>query len=290
MSIRDIRQARQERLEKREKRRARFSSLTSNRLKSDSVSIGGGDDGLADLKKNIESMETIYALMSKLGNKEKANQIKASIDKKKNELEEAKSAPPPQQIDDELKSQVTDFINGKCTMPDGLSDENKGYLEDFASLAKDGMTFSNSMMQPMSFDDAFAKLVGKKFHGFGDQVMYTTSEGGMIKMSTLRPQYVKPLATFIKYSKKGFVFYDKTERGYQPVKTAEEFIKTFMDNPQDAVVEAVDGSFVTPDKAVKMKHEQELKAMIPDEPRERPEIVEKEDTVIIGGVVLKKRK
>ncbi len=272
----------------------KFSSVSSPfsgmNLK-DTAQIGGNrDDGLADLRKNIENMETMYAMMKKFGNSAKADQIKASIDKKKKMLEEARNAPPPPQITDELKSKISDFITGKGQMPSELDKSNQDHLKNFASLIDNGMTFSDRSYKDMKPEDAFGQLVGTRYQGMDNQVMYKTYEGGMIAMSTLRTEYLKSLDHFVKYSKKGYVFYEKKGQGYQPLKTAREFIEAFQDNPDEALVIAADGKLVKPDEAMKIKAEQELREMIPDENKEKPEIIQKEDMVIIGGVVLKKRK
>lgn len=268
-----------------------ITSSTSGMNPKDTSQIGGKrDDGLEDLRKNIESMESMYAMMKKFGNGAKADQIKASIDKKKKMLEEAKNAPPPPQITDELKSKISDFITGKGQMPTELDSTNQEQLKSFASLIDNGMAFSDRSYQDMKPEDAFGKLIGTRYQGMDNQVMYKTYEGGMIAMSTLRTEYLKSLDHFVKYSKKGYVFYEKKDQGYQPLKTAREFIQAFQDNPDEALVIAADGTLVKPDKAMKIKAEQELRQLIPDDNKEKPEIIQKEDTVIIGGVVLKKRK
>ena len=268
-----------------------LSSFTSGMNPRDTTQIGGKrDDGLDDLRKNIQNMESMYAMMKRFGNGAKADQIKASIEKKKKMLEEAKNAPPPPQITGELKSKISDFITKKGQMPSELDSANQEHLKEFASLIDNGMTFSNKSFQDMKPEDAFGQLIGTKYQGMDNQVMYKTYEGGMIAMSTLRTEYLKSLDHFIKYSKKGYVFYEKKDQGYQPLKTAREFIEKFQDNPDEALVIAADGTLVKPDKAMKIKAEQELRQLVPDDNKEKPEIIQKEDTVIIGGVVLKKRK
>lgn len=272
-----------------------LSGFGGMKTPGDSVSIGGskGDDqGVKSLRDNIRNLESMYDLMNQLGSKEKADQIKTAIESKKKLLEEIKNAPPPQEMTDELKEGVTDFINAKCPMPAELDRDNQEKLEHFSSLVKNGMSFTDSSYQQLEPADAFCKLIETKYHSMENQVTYQTYQDGMTLSSTFRPEYIKPLNIFIKYSKKGFTFHEKTESGYEPITVANDFIKKYKENPDEAVVKAMDGSFVKPEKALRMKVEKEIMEMIPEEPKpgERPTIIQKEDSVIIGGVVLKKNR
>jgi len=289
------------------KSRLHDTSSTRNRLHSmrklggvknrrDSVSIGGSKDdkGIQALRDNIKNLESMYAIMKQFGNKDKTEKMKTAIENKKKLLEEIKNGPPPPTITEELKKGVADYINVKGSIPAELGKEDQDKLEHFTSLVKGGMSFTDSSMQPMEPADAFCKLIGTKFHDFKNQVMYRTydNSSGMTQLSTFRPEYVKPLDTFIKYSRKGLTFHEKTDSGYEPITDAGDFIKKYKTNPEDAVVKAMDGSFVKPEKALRMKAEKEIMELVPEElePGEKPMIIQKEDVVIIGGVVLKKNR
>lgn len=268
------------------------SSQGFSSRKGDSVSIGGNDGGIADLKKKIEELENLKKIQSMFGKGKNTDKIEKSIQQKKELLEKMKTMPPPQQFDDDLKAEIAVFLDGKAKMPDGISDENKEPLNQFKSLIQNGMTFSDFHMQNLMPEDAFARLMGTRFHSMDNQVMYKTSENDMIKMSTFRPEYLKPLEHFIKYSKKGFVFHRKTGNGFDPVTDAGKFIDFFRDNPEKAVVQADDGSFVLPGEAMKIRTQMEIEQMIPDKADNgvKPEIIDEGNIVIIGGVVLNKRK
>ncbi|MCD4783853.1 MAG: hypothetical protein K8T10_08520 [Candidatus Eremiobacteraeota bacterium] len=269
--------------------------LGGSKTPGDSVSIGGSkrdDQGMKALRENIKNLESMYAVMGKFGSKDKTEKLKASIESKKKLLEEIKNGPPPPEITEELKKGVADFISAKGTMPAGLDKDNQEKLEHFSSLVKNGMAFTDNSYKQLEPADAFCRLVGTKFHGVENQVMYRTYQDGMTALSTFRPEYVKPLDIFIKGSKRGLTFHEKTKSGYEPITTAADFIKKYKANPEEAVVKAIDGSFVKPEKALRMKAEKEIMEMIPEksEPGERPVIIQKEDSVIIGGVVLKKNR
>jgi hypothetical protein len=246
------------------------------------------DRSLQALRDDIRNLESMQSLLRQMGNSAKAGELAKTIDMKKKLLKEAQSS-PPQGISGELRNEVADYIKGSRRMPDGLRPENKERLESFASLARNGMTFTDHSWKDLAPEEAFTRLVEVSYHDAQSQVMYKTFENGKISLATLRPDYLKPLDRFITYSKKGFIFFDKTEKGYVPVKSAGDFIRIYRENPDDAVVQAVDGSYVTPDVAAKILLDREVRELIPRDDKDRPDVIQKGDEVVIGGVVLKRR-
>lgn len=277
-----------------------LSSGTSTGSIQDSFQKSGGikggatesaqDSGLKEIENTIKLLEGMRDISRSLGNNKKAQELTSAIEKKKALLKELKSAPPLPVITDGQKSKIGDYIRGLGPMPLDLNDGVKDKLEHFRSLVVNGMAFSDSSMQELKSEEAFSRLVSKRWHSREDQVQYKTIDGDYMVFSTLRPDYVKPLDHFIKNSKKGFVFYENKDGAYKPLRTAGEFLDVYKDNPEGALVKTLDDRYVTADEAARLMAEREIKGMIPQGMDEmKPQIVEEDDMVIIGGVILRKK-
>jgi hypothetical protein len=244
------------------------------------------------LEQQIETIESMQKLNEMVGNHAKAKELAAIVTAKKKELEQLKATPPPPPIDQSVKDEIAAYIQNKGPMPSSLDGTQKEYLDHIKSLAGNGMHFNSADWQPLAPEDAFCRLVETRVISFDNQVQYQTSVNGGLQMTTLRPAYLNPLDQFVTYSKKGYVFYDKTPNGPVAVRTASEFIEKFKDNPKGALVMTIDGSLVSPEEADKIKAQQELDGMISGIAggAEKPTIIDEDDFVVIGGVVLQKNK
>jgi hypothetical protein len=236
-------------------------------------------------------MESMKSLMETVGNKAKAQEIGVKIAEKKKDLAALKASPPPvfSQSD---RAEISAYIEGNGPMPSKLSPEQQKDLDRMTSLSKNGMHFTTDKMQDLPAGEAFARIIENPHASFGDQVCYKTFKDGFITMSTMRPSYLAPLDVFISNTKKGYVFYDNSSGKPEPVLDAGEFIKRFKDRLDEALVWAVDGSYVSPEKAdeIKSRIETEELASGLDMPGDRPSIEEGENEVIIGGIVLEKKR
>ncbi|MDQ7821722.1 MAG: hypothetical protein RDV48_02895 [Candidatus Eremiobacteraeota bacterium] len=160
-----------------------------------------------------------------------------------------------------------------------------------SSLARNGMHFTSQDMKELPPAEAFVRMMENPYAGYGDQVCYKTHENGFTVMATMRPPHLAPLDMFITGTRKGYVFYDTTSGTPEPVGKAGDFITKFKDRLDEAVVWAVDGSYVTMEKAEEIKARIEIEGLASEleAPKDLPSIEETDDVVIIGGIVLEKR-
>jgi len=267
-------------------------NVVSTATASHAASAGPGAPAVYKaLEDQIKMMEDMKYIMDKVGNKAKAQELGAKIAEKKKDLAALKASPPPvfSQSD---REDISAYIEGKGPMPSKLSPDQQKALDRMASLARNGMHFTNGIMEELPAGEAFARIMENPQAGFGDQVSYKTYSNGNIVMATMRPPYLAPLDVFITGTRKGYVFYDNSSGKPEPVLDAGDFIKKFKDRLDEALVWAVDGSYVSPEKAdeIKARFETEELASGLDTPGDRPSIEESENEVIIGGIVLEKKR
>ena len=258
----------------------------------DSKGSGSPQDGaITDLESCIKTQESVRDLLRTTGNHNSAADMQKKINELKKKLQEMKAAPMPPVISEETKAKIGDYIRGLGEMPADLDDSVKEKLELFRSLVVNGVHFTTIMLDDLSSEEAFCRLITIRNPGTFDQIGYQSIEDNKTVTATLRPDYLKALDHFVKYSKKGFVFYRQEGQEHIPVLKAREFVTVFKNNPEGALVRTADGRYMTAEEAVKTIAEQELRGMILEStPGEQPEIIEADDMVVIGGVVLQKRK
>ncbi|MGV8122912.1 MAG: hypothetical protein AB2L14_24390 [Candidatus Xenobiia bacterium LiM19] len=267
------------------------ANVVSTSLASQTATAGSGTAAVFKaLEDQIAQMEQMKSLMDSFGNKAKAQEIGNKIAAKKNELAAVKAS-PPHVFSQKEKEEISSYIEGKGPMPSSFKPEQQQALDRMSSLARNGMHFSIDCMKEIPPDEAFVRIMENPYASFGNQVSFKTFEDNSIVMATLRPQYLAPLDVFITGTKKGYVFYDTSSGSPKPVQKATDFISRFKDHLDEAVVWAVDGSYVTPEKADEIKARLEMEEMASElsAPTDRPSIEEDNDVVIIGGIVLEKK-
>lgn len=255
------------------------------------MNINTESQAAKELEQSITTLESLLKLMESMGNHGKSNEIKQAIENKKKQLEIAKQ--PGITLSDDFKNSAASYINsgGKTKPPSGLSSDEMKILDSLISLVKNGMHFSDSNLDEIMPEDVYCRLLENKVPDINEQVRYKTYEDGKIVLSTLRPEYVNPLNHFVVYTQKGFVFFRKDENGYSRITSAKDFIDSYKNDYETAVVKAIDDRYVTPDEAIRIKTEREIKGMMPEETEntEKPRIINEDDFIIIGGVILKKK-
>ncbi|MHC9543262.1 MAG: hypothetical protein AB9903_27440 [Vulcanimicrobiota bacterium] len=267
------------------------ANVVSTSLASQTATAGSGTAAVFKaLEDQIAQMEQMKSIMDAFGNKTKAQEIGNNIAAKKKELAAVKAS-PPHVFSQTEKEEISSYIEGKGPMPSSFNPEQQQALDRMSSLARNGMHFTSHDMKDIPPGEAFVRIMENPYASFGNQVSFKTFEDKGIVMATMRPQYLAPLDVFISGTKKGYVFYDNSSGTPKPVQKATDFISRFKDHLDEAVVWAVDGSYVTPEKADEIKARLEMEEMASElsAPTDRPSIEEDDNVVIIGGIVLEKK-
>jgi len=267
------------------------ANAVSTSLASQTATAGPGTSTVFKaLEDQIAQMEQMKSVMDAFGNKTKSQEIGSKIEAKKKELIALKASPPPV-FSAQEKDEIASYIEGRGAMPTSFKPEYQQALDHMKSLVINGMHFTSQDMKNIPPQDAFVRMMENPYAGYADQVCYQTQDGRGTVMSTMRPPYLAPLDVFITNTKKGYVFYDTSSGTPEPVLKAGDFITKFKDRLDEAVVWAVDGSYVTPDRAEEIKARIELDDMTSglSAPAYKPCIEEDNDVVIIGGIVLEKK-
>ena len=149
---------------------------------------------------------------------------------------------------------------------------------------KDAMGFAHGIKTTPP-ECAFLKLIAYQFHAPGNQVHFCTLREGMIATATLRPEYLDSLSFFLDQSQAGQTFYrpDKTA-----IEWASDFVHTYQDDPEAALVKAQPGDLVATARALATDGYIPFRDTKP-QPSVNPGVAEGERQVVVGGVLLRKR-
>ncbi len=216
------------------------------------------------------------------------------------------AAEPPRQFSQETHAQVAAFLAGGPS-PGGLEPQDLEKLSVFKKLADRGVQFVEpplkfyqvdqdgvgfdmaSRIQTTPPECAFLKLIAYKFHTPENQLHFCTMNGSMLSTSTLRAEYLDGLDFFLDQSQQGQTFYKKTEKGYEAIEWASDFVSSYKADPQGALVKAQPGDLLQTARAI------ETDGYVPfRELGARPEgqasVAESQGQVVVGGVLLRKRR
>lgn len=216
------------------------------------------------------------------------------------------AAEPPRQFSPETHSQVAAYLAGgpsptalepqdleKLTVFKKLADRGVQFVEPplkFYQIDQDGMGFDTaSRIQTTPPECAFLKLIAYKFHTPENQLHFCTMQGSMLSTATLRADYLESLEFFLDQSQRGQAFYKKTDKGYEAIEWASDFVSTYKADPQSALVKARPGDLLQTAQAI------ESDGYIPFRdlqagPESQAQVAESQGQVVVGGVLLRKRR
>lgn len=212
---------------------------------------------------------------------------------------------PPRQFGPETHAEVKAFLDGGA-LPASLTEADKVHLTTFKKLADAGLQFVEPPLQVYRGDQdgvgfeesggikttapecAFLKLIAYKFHAPENQLHFCTMSGGMIQTATLRAEYLTGLDFFLEQSQAGQTFYKREKTGYEAIETASDFVRSYQDDPQSALVKAQPGDLLETARAIENDGYVPFRDAKPTV-RETPSVAETATQVVVGGVLLRKR-
>ncbi|MEW6283471.1 MAG: hypothetical protein AB1758_32980, partial [Candidatus Eremiobacterota bacterium] len=214
------------------------------------------------------------------------------------------------------------YLAGTGPLPVGLTEADHEHLKVFSELVRKGIQFVNPdalsgvrqygngqdqlgletsgfPLPTLAPECAFLKLIAYRFHTPENQVQYATVNGNMLSMATLRPQYLKGLDFFLRESEQGQEFYRLSKSGYEKVELAWDFLGSYADDPEGALVLRKEGE-VDVSSAIRALtgEDGESYFYVPFRDAGRragvapdtPAVEVRGKQVVVGGVVLKRRR
>lgn len=214
---------------------------------------------------------------------------------------------PPRQFSPQTHAEVKAFLEKGGALPEDLTSEDRQRLELFKKLSDQGVQFVEPPLQLYSDDKdamgfeqshqiktmppecAFLKLIAYKFHVPENQVQFCTLREGMLATATLRADYLGSLSFFLDQAQAGQTFYKKGKEGYEKIEWASDFVFTYRDDPEAALVEARPGDLVQTARALETDGYLPFRDARRAE-QARPGVAEGDTQVVVGGVLLRKRR
>ncbi|GMU57479.1 MAG: hypothetical protein AMXMBFR33_66250 [Candidatus Xenobia bacterium] len=257
---------------------------------------------LASMQENLEMLKNLREIQRALGK----NGSEAATRERTLEQNMKLAAEPPRQFSPETHTQVAAFLAGgpspttlepqdleKLTVFKKLADQGVQFVEPplkFYQVDQDGVGFDTaSRIKTTPPECAFLKLIAYKFHTPENQLHFCTMNGSMLSTSTLRADYLGGLDFFLEQSQQGQTFYKKTDKGYEAIEWASDFISTYKADPQGALVQARPGDLLQTARALETDGYVPFRELTA-RPDSQPGVAESQGQVVVGGVLLRKRR
>lgn len=251
---------------------------------------GAGNEATQELRQQIDMLEKMRDIYSQQGQSAQARKMAQTIAERRTQLQQAEL--PPREFTEDMRSQIKGFLDSRQPLPATFPDDLRAPLADFASLVEQGVGFAGNGYKDLAPDEAFVRLEERGWHSMSQQVMFRTYEQGGIMLSTLRPKALHGLAYYVDQTRQGQVFYEEKDGDHVRIDNPRDFLRCYQDDPSQARVKAVDGTFVPLEQA-RLKEIEWTRKMIDINqggPVDAPQVKDLGDTVSIGGVVIRKRK
>lgn len=241
------------------------------------------------IRDDIERLEEMRDLFKTTHNQARIEQIDKILAQRREQL--VKAAEGPREFSAECQAAIAAYLDRAADLPASFPNDLRRPVEAFRTLSDHGVLFSSPDMKDMEPAAAFMQLERHVWHAPDEQVMFRTYEGGNIVLSTLRPEYLESLVYYLDETKNGQVFYAEKKGGFVRIDRPGDFLEAYKDDPKQARIKAIDGSYLPVEEARKREAEWARKLLtINGQDVERPKVEDLGETISIGGVVVRKRK
>ncbi len=257
---------------------------------------------LTSMQENLDMLKNLREIQQALGK----NTSEAATRERALEQNMKLAAEAPRQFSEQTHTEVAAYLAGGPS-PAALEPQDLEKLAVFKKLADRGVQFVEPPLKLYQVDQdglgfdmasriqttppecAFLKLIAYKFHAPENQLHFCTMNGSMLSTSTLRAEYLDCLDLFLEQSQQGQTFYKKTDKGYEAIEWASDFVSSYKADPRGALVKTQPGDLLQTARALETDGYVPFRELAA-RPESRAGVAESQGQVVVGGVLLRKRR